>query len=491
MNSEQKNLITALVLSGAILFGWQFWMTKNHPVEIAPLQTTTNVATGTAQSASSNPASAQQSGATASTTAQSQPEFSLNLVDGKELKLKNPFEIVEIGSHLSEKSLQDILGDIGSLTIETEKAGKFEPLLLVDGPVVSGQPHGIVGGGEVVLTSEHNFVGLKVTSPIPVNYRFGIRANALNEAGSKRIRQYIVYPSGPGRWNVGKDNDGESKSKWFGVDFSHNLFAVSFSEPSDIRFQSTELGNLNIVTAQPRTELSLKLNVAQKNYDTLASLGNNLEQAVDFGMLWFISLPILRALQFIHSIIPNYGIGIILLTLLMRLLTYPLQYKSFVSMKKMQNLNPELQKIKEKYPEDKAKVQQETMELFKRTGVNPLGGCLPLLLQMPIFFAFYRVLQESVELVGAPFYFWVTDLGQKDPYYILPFFVGLVMLINQKMTPSPSVDPVQKKIMMAMPIVFAFFMKDLPSGLNVYFLVSMTAGIFQQLYVYKKLEKVK
>ena len=144
-----------------------------------------------------------------------------------------------------------------------------------------------------------------------------------------------------------------------------------------------------------------------------------------------IAVPILRGLQFFYSIFPNYGISIILLTIIIRMLTFPLQYKSFKSMKKMQEIQPDLTKLREKYKDNPQKMQQETMALFKRAGANPLGGCLPMLLQMPVFFAFYRVLYSSVELVDAPFYFWIYDLSEKDPYYVLPILMGLAMVLNQ------------------------------------------------------------
>ena len=140
-------------------------------------------------------------------------------------------------------------------------------------------------------------------------------------------------------------------------------------------------------------------------------------------------------------------------------------------MKKMQKVQPELAKLKEKFKDDPQRMQRETMELFKRSGANPLGGCLPLFLQMPIFFAFYKVLSAAVELVGAPFFGWITDLSVKDPYFILPVLMAAVMFAQQKLTPSASADPTQQKVMMFMPLIFGFIMKDLPAGLVLYIFV--------------------
>ena len=154
-------------------------------------------------------------------------------------------------------------------------------------------------------------------------------------------------------------------------------------------------------------------------------------------------------------------------------------------MKKMSTLQPEINKLKEKYKEDPQKLQRETMELFKRSGANPLGGCLPMLLQMPVFFAFYKVLYAAVELVGQPFYFWINDLSEKDPYFVLPVILTVAMFLQQKLTPTTSTDPTQQKVMMFMPIIFGFIMKDMPSGLVLYICVSTIFQMGQQFFVNK------
>ena len=153
-------------------------------------------------------------------------------------------------------------------------------------------------------------------------------------------------------------------------------------------------------------------------------------------------------------------------------------------MKKLQLVQPELTKIREKYKEDPARMQKESMELFKKSGANPIGGCLPLLLQMPVFFAFYKVLYGAVELVDAPFMLWLHDLSNKDPYYVLPVLMTGAMFLQQKLTPNTITDPVQKKVMMFMPLIFGVIMKDLPSGLSLYIFVSTIFGILQQLMVF-------
>ena len=168
------------------------------------------------------------------------------------------------------------------------------------------------------------------------------------------------------------------------------------------------------------------------------------------------------------------------------MITFPLQYKSFKSMKKMQDIQPELTKLKEKFKDDPQRMQKESMELFKRAGANPLGGCLPLLLQMPFFFAFYKVLYGAVELVDAPFLFWIQDLSAKDQFYVLPVLMAGAMFLQQKLSPTTVSDPAQKKVMMFMPIIFGLIMKDLPSGLCLYIFISTIFGVLQQMFVYKR-----
>jgi len=284
----------------------------------------------------------------------------------------------------------------------------------------------------------------------------------------------------------GSEDSGDKEIKWASVDNEYHMLATVFANKVPLLFNATESGKFSLQTNRKFTELSMEQIFTRKEYDYLQGLGNNLDLSIDFGIWSIIAVPILRGLQFFYSVFPNYGISIILLTIIIRLLTFPLQYKSFKSMKKMQIIQPELNKVREKFKDNPQKMQQETMALFKKSGANPLGGCLPLILQMPIFFAFYRVLYSSVELVDAPFYFWINDLSQKDPFYVLPILMAFAMVLNQRLMPTTTTDPVQKKIMMFVPLIFAIFMKDFPAGLTLYIFVSTLVGMLQQLYVYKK-----
>ena len=305
------------------------------------------------------------------------------------------------------------------------------------------------------------------------------------------MREYVYLTTSDDRTNIGSSKSFDGKMRWFGVDYRYHFFGIIFPDRLGLRGEILKDGTAALGLLDPYQNLDLKFIFTKKNYDDLVALGDQLDQTVNFGMFSFLSIPILRCLQLFYGWVHNYGVAIIFLTILIRLLTFPLQYKSYKSMKRMQDLSPEIAKIKEKYKDEPQRLQQETMALFKQSGANPLGGCLPLLLQMPIFFAFYRVLYSAVELVDAPFIFYIHDLSSKDPYYILPLLMGLAMFVQQKMTPSPTADKNQKKIMLLMPIVFTFIMANFAAGLNLYIFVSTIFGIFQQKLVYKAMEREK
>jgi YidC/Oxa1 family membrane protein insertase len=228
-----------------------------------------------------------------------------------------------------------------------------------------------------------------------------------------------------------------------------------------------------------------RLYIGPKSQSDLDAVpGADLSGVIDFGTyLGILVKPLLAALRWINQYAHNYGLSIILLTFALTLVLFPFRLKQMVSMKKMQVLQPRIKEIQERYKKYKktdpkrAEMNQEVMAVYKEHNVNPLGGCLPMLLQMPLLYAFYRLLTISIELRQAPFAGWLHDLSAKDPYYILPIVMGITMLISQKMTPmSPSTDPAQAKMMLLMPVVFTFFFLNVSSGLNLYFLCS---NVFQ------------
>lgn len=219
--------------------------------------------------------------------------------------------------------------------------------------------------------------------------------------------------------------------------------------------------------------------VGAKSFDLLSATHDSLPKVINFGFFSAIAGQLLKLLKFLNQFVNNWGFAIILLTLIVRLIMLPLNIKSFKSMKRMQVIQPKLQAIREKFKDDPTALNRETMSLMKNEKVNPLGGCLPMLLQMPVFFALYQVLGQSVELYQAPFVLWIHDLSIKDPFYVLPVLMGVTLFIQQKTTPS-TMDPQQAKIMMWMPVIFSVFTLGLPAGLTLYIFISTLFGVIQQ-----------
>lgn len=246
---------------------------------------------------------------------------------------------------------------------------------------------------------------------------------------------------------------------------------------------------MTIIEANSRTELDAKLWVGPKLQDKMAAVAPNLELTVDYGWLWFIASPLHWLLATIHGFVGNWGVAIILLTLIVRGVMFPLTKAQYTSMAKMRMLQPKLQEMKERIGDDRQRMSMEMMELYKREKVNPLGGCLPLLLQMPIFIALYWALMESVELRHAPFILWIHDLSAPDPYYVLPLLMGVSMFFIQKMSPTTIADPMQQKIMTFMPVLFTVFFLWFPAGLVLYWLVSNIVTLIQQAIIFRSLEK--
>jgi YidC/Oxa1 family membrane protein insertase len=239
-------------------------------------------------------------------------------------------------------------------------------------------------------------------------------------------------------------------------------------------------------------EARAELYLGPKDIDRLERVGHGLRKAVDLGWFTFIALPMLQALRFLHGFTGNYGIAIILLTVITKLLFYPLTKKSFESMRQMQKLQPEMQKLRERLADKPDEMNREIMELYRRHKVNPLGGCLPMVLQIPVFVGLYNALLNAVELRHAPFIGWITDLSAPDrlgslqlPFVqhpgipVLTLVMGLSMLLQQWMTPSPA-DPAQQRVMMIMPVVFTFMFINFPAGLVLYWLVNNCLTIAQQ-----------
>lgn len=249
---------------------------------------------------------------------------------------------------------------------------------------------------------------------------------------------------------------------------------------------------LATISIAPREKATHKFSIyaGPKEIGQLKAVGVRLEESIDYGWFTVIAVPILYLLKFFHSVVGNYGIAIILLTIFIKLLLHPINVKSLKSMKQMQALQPKLKELQQKFKGDKERLNVETMQLFRSHKVNPMGGCLPMVLQFPIYIALYKVLWSSIELYRAPFFWFYKDLSAPDPYMITPILLGIGMVLQQKMTPTTSADPTQQKMMMFMPIMFSVFMLFLPVGLVVYILVNTVMSVTQQ-WMYNKNIKLR
>jgi len=232
-----------------------------------------------------------------------------------------------------------------------------------------------------------------------------------------------------------------------------------------------------------KDSISLSGYAGPKEYKTLNALDERLTSVIEYGWFTFIAKPMFILLQFMHDYIGNWGWTIVFVTILIKLVLFPLSHKGMVSMNKLKELSPKVKALQEKYKGDKQKASMHMMELYKKEGANPMGGCLPIILQIPVFFAIYRVLLNSIELKGAEWILWIHDLGVMDPYFILPIAMGATMFFQQKITPNTMADPMQQKIFQLLPVVFTFFFLWFPAGLTLYWFVNNLFTIGQQYYV--------
>ncbi len=257
---------------------------------------------------------------------------------------------------------------------------------------------------------------------------------------------------------------------------------------SDSIFSIGSVSELGAIQPSSTFNVSARLYTGPQTQSELKKTAKGLEYTVDYGWLTVIATPLFWILSAIHSIVNNWGVSIILLTFLIKLLFYPLSAASYRSMAQMREVAPRLQSLKDKFGDDKQKLQQAMMELYKTEKINPMGGCLPILVQIPVFISLYWMLLGTVEMRHAPFFGWIKDLSAIDPYYVLPILMGSTMIIQSKLNPKPA-DPVQAKVMMIMPVVFSVFFFFFPAGLVLYWLVNNILSIAQQWRINKVIHK--
>ncbi|HHI93080.1 MAG TPA: membrane protein insertase YidC [Gammaproteobacteria bacterium] len=256
---------------------------------------------------------------------------------------------------------------------------------------------------------------------------------------------------------------------------------------TDGRYLLGQSGEERSIAPGNNTHFTSLFYAGPKEQHRLEKIEPNLRLTVDYGVLDILAKPVFWVMEKIYSVVGNWGLAIIFVTLIIKLIFFPLSAASYKSMANMRRLSPKLKALKERYGDDRQKMSKAMMDIYKKEKINPLGGCLPILVQIPVFIALYWVLLESVEMRQAPFALWITDLSTKDPYYVLPLLMGISMFIQQKLNPPP-MDPVQQKIMQALPIIFTAFFAFFPAGLVLYWVVNNCLSIAQQWYITRKVE---
>jgi len=306
---------------------------------------------------------------------------------------------------------------------------------------------------------------------------------------SEKLKRDNLIDDGPSEFN--------SQQGWI-ASIQHHFLRAAVSAPGvDFRYDVAVTGDVATSSAIRRSLVAVApgasetftttLFVGPKLQDQLEAIDKSLKLTVDYGWLTIISQPLFWLLSLVHGWVGNWGVAIIFVTFLIKLAFYKLTESSGRSMAKMRNLQPRMKALQDRYKDDRQALSQAMMELYKREKVNPAAGCLPILIQMPFFLAFYWVLLESVEMRQAPFALWITDLSTRDPYFILPLIMGVAMFAQQKLNPAPT-DPVQAKVMQIMPIMFTVFFAFFPSGLVLYWVTNTLLSIAQQWKVNKVVE---
>jgi YidC/Oxa1 family membrane protein insertase len=296
--------------------------------------------------------------------------------------------------------------------------------------------------------------------------------------------------------DIAKQSTYDGEFHYAGVDDNYFMVAVLSPKPIKVSFaplsippppnskETRDLTTFSVELHEPDTPL--KFFAGPKDFDVLSAIDRDLARAIDFGMFTVIVVPLLRSLKWVNSYVGNYGWAIIILTFFINVILFPLRHKSVVSMRKMQEIQPEVKAIQERYKNLKAtdpakqKMNTEMMALYKERGVNPASGCVPMLLTMPFIFAFYALLSTAIELRGAPFIFWIHDLSAHDPYFVTPILMGISQIWQQRLAPAAGMDPIQQKMTMLMPVFFTFLFLWYPSGVALYWLINNVFAIGQQ-----------
>lgn len=364
----------------------------------------------------------------------------------------------------------------------------------------------IAGLGEVVIKKILRFYDdfsydVKIKLNKPLNYYVANGSRPIADSSSYVFKGVIVKKSDETIEKIEESDNITDENTAFGN--AHFIASVDrYYATVLFNKRGADIGSVNAIVDTGSNENHLSYiyltdsaefsgYIGPKNYKDLKAIAPSLTDVVEYGIITFFAKPLFLLLAWLFGIFANWGWAIIGLTLIVRIVLYPLTYKGMVSMQKLKDLTPKMKEIQEKYKGDAQKIQLHIMELYKKHKVNPMGGCLPLLLQIPVFFAIYRVLYNAVELKDAAWLLWIQDLSAMDPYFILPILMGGSMYLQQKVSPTTFNDPMQEKVFKFLPLVFTIFLITFPAGLMLYWTVNNIFSIIQQILINKVMEKKK
>ncbi|MCM2281606.1 MAG: membrane protein insertase YidC [Bdellovibrionaceae bacterium] len=518
-----RGTIIAVVLTIVFFTGWNMWVEKKYP---KPAPSTPVVSQPTEQVPTSAPA-----------TVGTPTPASGGVAVASSSENISKFESENLAFEISSKGM-----GLRQIVVRSHTTRDNKPILL--GSVTTNYPFATSLSGTsqaldfaVEKTDETTFVGrasaaganiVKTMKFDPTRYTFEVRIDVTGGteefkglstflsdtvsdaehsifAPSFDVQDFtVVHEGSRSQFILNKEKGLEaiSEKNVSLLAFGTHYFTMALLDRSDVAPTFTAavapkaqvaVGMLTHTRLNANAEFSVeyKAFTGPKALHLLNAVDPELGQVVNYGMFAWIAKPLLWLLKFLNNFFHNFGLSIIILTIIVRLVVLPFNVYSFKSMKAMQKIQPEMQRLRERYKSDPQTMNREVMELMRRSKANPLGGCLPMLLQLPVFLALYQVLGQSIELYQAPFMFWIHDLSAKDPFYVLPAFMAVAMYVQQKITPT-TMPPEQAKIMQWLPLIFAFMMISLPSGLTLYIAVSTIFGVIQQyLFMREKTPNAK
>ncbi len=557
---EQMRLLLAIVLSFLVFVVWQWLVVKPEMAKQPPEQAALAERTATpveAQTPSPKPGVESESAAETQATPSPQARPTVENRESRQISVETPLYTAvfsEKGAALDDLILKDyresaakdsplkdmITDPARNISLKTGWEGKSLPgmenalyqlgtsndeVQVQDGPQTIEfrytNAEGITIRKEFTFRPDSYLIGMKVTianqSGAPIDGKPTVKiANVVGDPNSRITFEGPMGLMGNSLEEVkikelAKKPEMEGSFRWIGITDRYFMTVLIPEEPVDGAMKMEKVGEDMVISTLVLPETSIaqgedksfnyKSYIGPKDTEMLAKANYDLSKAVNFGMFDVLAKPFLWIMNQIYKVIPNYGIAIILLTLMTKIILWPLGNKSYKSMNDMKRMQPLMAEIKEKYKDDKKKMNEETMALYRTYKINPMGGCLPMIVQLPVFFALYRMLYQAIELRHAPFFGWINDLSAPDrlfhfgfsipfmqpPYGIpvLTIVMGVTMLLQQKMSPPPG-DPTQAKMMMFMPIIFTVIFINFPAGLVLYWLTNNIFSIAQQYYIQKK-----